>query len=85
MADTQGKQHATERLALGLVELGDDLFGRLEAYRDGVALLNALFAVGAGIGAPRVQACDVVDRELVEVRDIVNQPGGDHLVDNLVA
>ena len=85
MADTQGKQHATERLALGLVELGDDFLGRLEAHRNGVALLDALFAVGAGIGAPRVQAGDVVDRELVEVCDVVNQAGGDHLVDNLVA
>ena len=85
MTDAQGKQHATERLTLGLVELGDDFLGRLEAYRNGVALLNALFAVGAGIGAPRVQAGDVVDRELVEVCDVVNQPGGDHLVDDLVA
>ena len=85
MADTQGKQHATERLALGLVELGDDFLGRLEAHRDGIALLDAFFAVGASIGAPRVQACDVVDRELVEVRDIVDQAGGDHLVDDLVA
>ena len=85
VTDAQGKQHATERLTLGLVELGDDFLGRLEAYRNGVALLNALFAVGAGIGAPRVQAGDVVDRELVEVCDVVNQPGGDHLVDDLVA
>jgi len=85
VADAQGKQHATERLALGLVELGDDFLGRLEAYRNGVALLDALFAVGAGIGAARVQAGDVVDRELVEVCDIVDQPGGDHLVDDLVA
>ena len=85
VADAQGKQHATERLTLGLVELGDDFLGRLEAYRNGVALLNALSAVGAGIGAPRVQACDVIDRELVEVCDVVNQPGGDHLVDDLVA
>ena len=85
MADAQGKQHATEWLALGLVELGDDFLGRLEAHRNGVALLDALFAVGAGIGAPRVQAGDIVDRELVEVRDIVDQPGGDHLVDDLVA
>ena len=85
MADAQGKQHATERLALGLVELGDDFLGRLEAHRNGVALLDALFAVGAGVHAPRVQAGDVVDCELVEVRDIVDQAGGDHLVDNLVA
>ena len=85
MADAQGKQHATERLALGLVELGDDFLGRLEAYRNGVALLDALFAIGAGIGTPRVQSGDVVNRELVEVRDVVNQPGGDHLVDDLVA
>ena len=85
VADAQGKQHATERLALGLVELGDDLFGRLEAYRNGVTLLDALFAVGAGVHAARVQAGDVVDRELVEVRDIVDQTGGDHLVDDLVA
>ena len=35
--------------------------------------------------AARVQACDVIDRELVEVRDIVDQAGGDHLVDDLVA
>ena len=42
MADTQSKQHATERLALELVELGDNLFGRLEAHRNGIALLNAL-------------------------------------------
>ena len=54
VADTQGKQYATERLALGLVELGDDFLGRLEAHRDGVALLDALFAVGAGIHATRV-------------------------------
>ena len=85
MADTQSKQHATERLALGLVELGDNLFGRLEAHRNGIALLNALFAVGAGIGASRVQSGDVVNRELVEVCDVVNQAGGDHLVDDLVA
>ena len=85
MADAQGKQHATERLALGLVELGDDFLGRLEAYRNGVTLLDALFAVGAGIGAPRVQSGDVINRELVEVRDIVDQTGGDHLVDDLVA
>ena len=85
MADAQGKQHATERLALGLVELGDDFLGRLEAHRDGVALLDALFAVGASVHAPCVQACDVVDRELVEVRDIVDQAGSDHLVDDLVA
>ena len=85
MADAQGKQHATERLALGLVELGDDFLGRLEAHRDGVALLDTLFAVGAGIGAARVQAGDVIDRELVEVCDIVDQAGGDHLVDDLIA
>ena len=85
MADAQGKQHATEWLALGLVELGDDFLGRLKAYRNGVALLDALFAVGTGIGAACVQACDVVDCELVEVRDIVDQAGGDHLVDDLVA
>ena len=85
MADAQGKQHATERLALGLVELGDNFLGRLEAYRNGIALLDALFAVGAGVHAARVQAGDIVDRELVEVRDIVDQAGGDHLVDDFVA
>ena len=85
MADAQGKQHATERLALGLVELGDDFLGRLEAHRDGVALLDALFAIGAGIGASRVQSGDIVHRKLVEVRDIVDQASGDHLVDDLVA
>ena len=85
MADAQGKQHATERLALGLVELGDNFLGRLEAHRNGIALLDALFAVGAGIGAPRVQAGDVVDCELVEVCNIVDQSGGDHLVDDFVA
>ena len=85
VADTQGKQHATERLALGLVELGDDFLGRLEAYRNGVALLDALFAVGASVHAPRVQAGDIVDRKLVEVCDIVDQAGSDHLVDDLVA
>ena len=85
MTDAQGKQHTPEWLALGLVELGDDFLGRLKAYRNGIALLNALFAVGAGVHAPRVQAGDVVDRELVEVRDIVDQASGDHLVDDLVA
>ena len=85
MADAQGKQHATERLALGLIELGDDFLGRLEAHWNGIALLDALFAVGAGVHAARVQASDVVDRELVEVCDIVDQAGGDHLVDDLVA
>ena len=85
VADAQGKQHATERLALGLVELGDDFLGRLEAHRDGVALLDAFFAVGAGIGAARVQSGDVIDRELVEIRDIVDQASGDHLVDDFVA
>ncbi len=58
--------------------------GRLDAYRNGsVTLLDALFAVGLA-GAARVQSGDVVDRELVEVRDIVDQAGGDHLVDDLV-
>ena len=84
MADTQGKQHTTERLALGLVKLGDNLLGRLETNRNGVALLNALFAVGARVHAARVQAGDVIDRKLVEVGDVVDQAGSDHLVDDLV-
>ena len=85
MADAQGKQHTPEWLALGLVELGDDFLGRLEAYRNRIALLNALFAIGARVHAPRIQACDVINRELVEVCDIVDQAGSDHLVDDLVA
>ena len=85
VADAQGKQYATERLALGFVELGDDFLGRLEAHRNGIALLDALFAIGAGIGASRVQSGDIVHRKLVEVRDIVDQASGNHLVDNLVA
>ena len=85
MADTQGKQYAPERLTLGLVKLGDNLLGRLDTNRNGIALLNALFAVGAGIHAARIQAGDVIDRKLVEIRDIVDQAGGDHLVDDLVA
>ena len=85
MADTQGKQHTTERLTLGLVELGDNLLGRLETNRNGIALLHALFAVGARIHTARVQPGDVIDRKLIEIGDVMDQTGGNHLVDDLVA
>ena len=85
VADAQREQHAAQRLLLGSVQLVYDLGGDGGAHRDGVARGHALLGVGGCVGTARVQRGDGVDIQLVEVRDVMHQPGLDQLIDQLLA
>ena len=85
MADTEGEQHARERLRLGTDELVRHLAGDGVTDLDGVTRGHALLLVVLGVGSARVERSDGVGIERVEIGDIAQQTRLDHFVDELVA
>ncbi len=85
VADAKSKEHASERLLLGMHQLIHDFFGGFAPHRNRITRMDTTARIVRRIRTPCLEGCNVIYRKLVEVGHIVHEARLEHLIHQLVA